>query len=154
MIHLAREAVTISRAVAGVSMAIRLSPSAYRGVTLRVTALREGRFQYEVRLLHRDPDLSVLLAEGCDRAPIEAQWREWVRFLRLPALAGRNEANDVEVNLGVLDLARRKPGLRRRGRATLSRRPRFLARRKVGVALAPWVHAHPRVLFPGSKCGR
>ncbi len=147
-----RETVTIRRAVAGVSMAIRLSASAYRGVSLRAQALRDGRFHYEVELMHRDPDLSVMLARGCDRAAIEARWRDWVRFLQLPALVGRNEAGDVEVNLDVSGLATRKPNLRRRGKATLSRRPRFLTRRKVGaVALAQGVHAGPRVLFPGSK---
>ena len=155
LIDVGRETVTIRRAVAGVSMAIRLSASAYRGVSLRAQALRDGRFHYEVKLLHRDPDLSVMLARGCDRAAIEARWREWVGFLRLPALVGRNEASDVEVNLDVSGLAGRKPSLRRRGGATLSRRPRFLRRRKVGsVALAPGVHADPRVLFPGSRSGR
>jgi hypothetical protein len=155
VIDVAREAVTIRRAVAGVSMAIRVSSSAYRGVSLRVAALRDGRFQYEVTLLHRDPDLSVSLAKGCDRATIEARWRDWVRFLRLPALVGRTDANDVEVSLGLSDPAGRKPSLRRRGRATLWRRPRFLTRRKVGgLALIPAIHADPRVLFPGSKLER
>jgi hypothetical protein len=136
-------------------MAIRVSSSAYRGVTLRVAALRDGRFHYEVKLLHRDPDLSVSLAKGCDRAAIEARWRDWVGFLRLPALVGRSDANDAEVGLGVSDLAGRKPSLRRRGAATRSRRPRFLTRRKVGgLALIPPIHADPRVLFPGSKFER
>ena len=85
--------------VAGVSMAIRIDPSAYRGVALRVAGLEDGRFHYEVKLLHRDPDLSVPLAEGEDVAAAEAQWREWVGFLGLPALVGRTASADVQVNI-------------------------------------------------------
>ena len=133
VIDVARDIVTIRRAVAGVPMAIRVPSSAYRGVGLRVAGLEEGRFRYEVRLLHRDPDLSVPLAEGGDGSQIEDAWRAWVAFLRLPALVERVEGALVEVNLDAVDLFRRRPCPRRRGRATLSRRPRFLRRRKVGA---------------------
>ena len=155
VIDVARESVTIRRAVAGVSMAIRIASSAYRGVTLRVNGLRDGRFHYEVKLLHRDPDLSVSLAEGENRAAVESEWREWVRFLRLPALVGRTEAADVEVNIDAVDISRRRPSPRRRGRSVTSRRPRFLTRRKVGAAApAPTVDSDPHVLFYGSKFDR
>ncbi len=119
-------------------MAIRIAPSAYRGVTLRVTGLQDGRFRYEVRLLHRDPDLSVSLAVGDDRVHVEGEWRKWVRFLRLPALVGRTETADVEVNVDGVDIARRRPTPRRRGRSMRSRRPRFLMRRKVGRGPGPF----------------
>jgi Family of unknown function (DUF6101) len=126
------EAVMIRRAVAGVPMAIRVVLSAYRGVTLRIAGLEGGRFHYEVKLLHRDPDLSVPLAEGEDEAAVEAQWREWVRFLGLPAFAGRTASADIQVNIDGVDLARRAPHGRGRGAATIVRRSRFLKRRKVG----------------------
>jgi len=134
VIDVDREAVVIRRAVAGVQMAIRVLSSAYRGVALRITRLEleEGRFHYEVKLLHRDPDLSVPLAEGEDKAAVEAQWREWVRFLGLPALAGRTATADMQVNIDGVDLARRVPAGRRRGGGTIARRSRFLRRRKVG----------------------
>ncbi len=155
VIDVACESITIRRAVAGVSMAIRIASSAYRGVTLRVKELRDGRFHYEVKLLHRDPDLSVSLAEGENRADIESEWREWVRFLRLPALVGRTEAADVEVNIDAVDISRRQPFPRRRGRSVPSRRPRFLTRRKVGAATAAaTVDLDPHVLFYGSKFDR
>jgi hypothetical protein len=155
VIDVARDGVVIHRSVAGVAMAIRVLSSAYRGVALRVTGLHEGRFRYEARLLHRDPDLSVPLAEGEDQETIETQWREWVRFLRLPALVGRTGTGDVEVNLDVTDMARRRPSPRRRGRALASRRGRFLLRRKVGGSLLDaTIHCDPRVLFPGSKSDR
>lgn len=134
VIDVGREGVTIRRAVAGVSMAIRIASSAYRGVTLRVTGLQDGRFHYEVKLLHRDPDLSVSLAAGDDRVLVEGEWQGWVRFLGLPALVGRTETADLEVNVDGVDIARRRPTPRRRARSMRSRRPRFLMRRKVGRA--------------------
>jgi hypothetical protein len=155
VIDVGRDAVVIRRSVAGVAMAIRVVSGAYRGVALRVTGLQDGSFRYEAKLLHRDPDLSVLLAEGEDQAAIEAEWREWVRFLRLPALVGRIETGDVEVNLDVTDMARRRPTPRRRGKAVAFRRARFLLRRKVGRSLlATTIHSDPLVLFPGSKIDR
>ena len=154
VIDVACDEVVIRRSVAGVAMAIRVVSSAYRGVALRVTGLHEGRFRYEARLLHRDPDLSVPLAEGEDQTAIEAVWREWVRFLRLPALVGRTGTGDIEVNLDVTDMARRRPSPRRRGKALASRRGRFLLRRKVGRRVDANIHSNPRVLFPGSKFER
>jgi hypothetical protein len=154
VIDLGPEAVVIRRAVKGVAMAIRVRPDAYRGVTLRLTGLSETGFRYEVRLLHRDPDLRVPLAEGEDRLAIEAQWRAWARFLRLPALVGRFETGDETANLAVVEIPRR-PWPRRRGKTVTARRARFLVRRKVGRSSpAPTIHCDPRVLFPGSKADR
>jgi len=64
IVEVAQGSVTIRRAVAGVAMTIRVSWDAYRGVALRIRALEGDRFRYEVRLVHRDPDLSVVLGEG------------------------------------------------------------------------------------------
>jgi hypothetical protein len=155
VVDLAREAVIIRRAVAGVPMAIRVASSAYRGVALQITGLEDGRFHYEVKLLHRDPDLSVPLDQGDDQAAAEAQWRDWVGFLGLPAFVGRTESGVVQVNIDGVDLARRLPSPRRRGRAVTSRRPRFLTRRKVGGAVpTEVVCADPRILSYGSKLDR
>lgn len=152
VVEVAREGVTIRRAVAGVPMAIRVAARAYRGVALRVAGLEAGRFHYEVRLTHRDPDLSVLLVEGEDLGAIEAQWRAWVSFLGLPALAGRTELADTPVNLDGVDLTRRTPYARRGGRALASRRPRFLNRRALGRLRATGiVKVEPAVLFYGSE---
>jgi hypothetical protein len=149
------EAVTIRRAVAGVSMAIRVASSAYRGVALRIVDLVDGRFRYEVRLAHRDPDLSVMLAQGEDLEAVEAKWREWIAFLKLPALAGRAESIDVSVNVDGVDLTRRTPNSRRRGSPLAARRPRFLRRRKVGRSQAARpADRDPVILFYGWRIDR
>jgi hypothetical protein len=155
VVDVARGSVVIRRVVAGVPMAIRVASAAYRGVALRISGFDDGRFHYEVKLLHRDPDLAVLLAEGGDEAAIAAQWREWVKFLGLPALVGRTELSDVQVNIDGVDLARRLPSPRRRGSAAARRRPRFLMRRKVGRPLCGAVLCPAScVLFDGSKLDR
>lgn len=131
-------------------MTIRLGLSAYRGVGLRIVGLEEGRFCYEVKLVHRDADLSVLLAEAKDEAVSTAQWREWVSFLGLQAFVERMASAEVQVNIDGVDLARRLPSARRRSGAGMARRPRFLCRRKVGRPVrAAAVGAGPRVPIDG-----
>jgi Family of unknown function (DUF6101) len=155
VIDVACGTVFIRRAVAGVAMTVRVPSSAYRGVALRIAALEDGRFHYEVKLAHSDPDLAVPLAEGHDQDAVEAEWRGWVRFLHLPALVGRAQGQDVEINTDATDIARRLPAARRRGRAPGARRPRFLARRKVGGAPLGVIAEDERApLFGGSKPDR
>jgi hypothetical protein len=132
VIDICREAVLIRRVFAGMAMAVRVETAAYRGVSLRIAGLDDGRFRYEVKLLHRDPDLSVELADGEDDAAGEAQWREWVGFLGLPALVGRTNSSDVRVNIAGVDLTSRTPTPRARGSSMARRRSCFLRRRKTG----------------------
>ncbi len=154
VIDVAREAVTIHRTVARVAMTIHVPATAYRGVALRLSGLSGGG-ACEVRLAHRDPDLCVLLTEGDDQAAIEARWRAWARFFGLPALVERIEAGALEASLEVVEIEPRRPRPRRGGKASTPRRPRFLARRKVGhPSFTATVQGNPRVLFPGSNIDR
>jgi len=155
VIDVARETIIIHRTVARVTMTIRVPAIAYRGVALRLTGLSGGGVRCDVRLAHRDPDLCVLLAGGDDQAAIVARWRAWVGFFGLPALVERIEAGALGASLEVVEDAQRCPRPRRGGKASTPRRPRFLARRKVGhPSFAATVHANPRVLFPGSNFDR
>lgn len=152
IVEVRRGSVTIRRAVAGVAMTIRVSSDAYRGVALRIRALEGDQFHYEVRLTHRDPDLSVVLGEGEDLAAMEAQWREWVAFLRLPALAGRADSVDAPVNLSRAALSSRAPNARGRG---VARRLRARNRRSSGCGAGPGpVERDPVVLFFGWRDDR
>jgi hypothetical protein len=150
VIDVASEAIVIHRSVAGVAMTIRVPSITYRGVALRLARLAGDRVRCEVRLEHRDPGLSVLLAEGEDQALIEGRWRDWVAFFRLPALVERIDAATQATSLEVAGLVRRRPCVRRGGKASTARRPRFLARRKVGLpSLDATVDANPCELLPG-----
>jgi uncharacterized protein DUF6101 len=155
VVLLARDRVVIARCVAGVFMHIAMPPEAYRGVVLRLKALEDGVFQYEVSLAHRDPDLSVTLQQASDDSEIRAEWRLWANFLGLPTLVEREDgcAEPDAPRLGGVAIAQAEP--RRRGKTITSRRPRFLTRRKTGSAgIANQPHQRTREIFPGSKPDR
>jgi hypothetical protein len=152
VVLLARDRVVIARSVAGVFMHIAMTPNDYRGVVLRLSALRDDGFHYEIRLAHRDPDLCVTLHEASDDSEIQAEWRLWARFLGLPTLVEREEgsAEPEGAHLGEIAIARIQA--RRRGKTITSRRPRFLTRRKTGRADPHRASlAGAREIFPGSK---
>jgi hypothetical protein len=131
-VRLDGDQVAINRVVAGISMRVTVPTSAYRGVALRVVDARDDGFAYEIRLVHADPDLSVALAETSDDSDIQAEWRLWARVLGLPALVERAEGCDEPDEQLLGRVAIRPSTPRRRGKTILSRRPRFLARRRLG----------------------
>src|SRR6202453_3153543 len=63
VVLVARDRVVIARSVAGIFMRILLTPSAYRGVLLRLVSLDEAGFHYEISLVHHDPDFGLLLPQ-------------------------------------------------------------------------------------------
>jgi len=154
VVLLARDRIVIARCVAGVFMHIAMPPEAYSGVVLRLRALEDGVFQYEVGLAHRDPDLSVTLQQAQDDSEIRAEWRLWANFLGLPTLVEREEGlpEPDAPRLGAVAITEGQP--RRRGKTITARRPRFLTRRKVGEASLARPCERTREMFPGSKLDR
>ncbi|MBV9245028.1 MAG: hypothetical protein JO366_09470 [Methylobacteriaceae bacterium] len=111
------ERVSIRRRYCGIDMRLAVPIAAYQGVTLARTSAADVT-GFEVRLSHRDPDLSVTLCLG-DQAEIVTKWRSWAQLLALPALVGPG-------------VRRQHQCVRRRGSPLSRRRPRFLIRCKVG----------------------
>ncbi len=148
-----KDRIAIARSVAGVFMRINLAPRAYRGVLLRLASLDDSGFHYEVHLLHRDPDLSVRLAETGDQAEAEDAWRCWARVFNLPTLVERVEGifEPGRPTIGALEAC--APVVRRRGRGLRLRRARFLTRRKVGRPELCIAVARERELFSGARPG-
>ena len=145
-IDISTERVTIRRTLKGIDMRLSLAVSAYRGVALCLRPNCEGRLIYQVRLVHRDSDLSVLLDEAVDDQEIIADWRLWARVLGRPALVER-EMGVFEAVTADPEAAERAGALTRRKRP-LKRRPRFLARRKVGAwPAAPACHGGEREII-------
>jgi hypothetical protein len=138
--------VTIRRRVAGVDMHVALALSAYQGVALCLVPGADEALVFQVRLVHPDTDLTVVLDEALDDRNIIADWRLWSRVLNLPAL--------VERSVGRYETAESTPehcdgdlALPRRRRAAKTR-PNFLARRKMGVRQdAPVVHEGEREII-------
>jgi len=132
VVLVARDRVVIARSVAGVFMQILLTPSAYRGILLRLVSLDDAGFHYEIHLAHQDPDFGVLLGQSDDEAEAHAEWDLWSRFLDLPTLVERVEGAYEAARPMIGEVVAGEPGPRRRGRGLGSRRARFLTRRKVG----------------------
>lgn len=129
-VRVTRSDILISRRFSGVDMMISVPVPAYDGVALDVVEGRDGAPCYRLSLAHRDRDLDVVLAETQDSGDAAANWKYWASYLGLPRLAAENgELAEVDVASGA------PVAYPRGGNAVLRRRrPRFLTRRKVGVA--------------------
>lgn len=150
-VSLSRDVVVIARRRQGVLMRIALAPQAFLGVLMRLVGLQEGAFRYEVRLAHRDPDLGVTLFSGDDRGDADRAWRGFARFIGAPALVERAEGELQEIVIA----GRPRPGNlpRRRAHGVGARRPRFLARRRVGDPALAIAVERERELFGAWRDG-
>ncbi len=126
LITLANDMIRIERVLKGVKMRIHIPAQAYCGVTLQIRTRQEGDV-YEVKLAHRDPELSVFLEASKDRQQAEDLRRQWMDFFVRP----EREKHLALVTSGDTKAIPSKP--RRRCMTTVAkRRPRRLARRKGG----------------------
>lgn len=121
--------ILVERPVGGLRCMVRMPISALEGVA--AAFLPGGP---AVRLVHRDPGLSLDVIEA-PSASVAIELRDRLaRSLRLPAMF-------VDADGVVFGATRRmgrivagQPGPRRGGRPALARRPRFLKRRAIGEA--------------------
>jgi hypothetical protein len=132
-----RDRVTIDRNFRGIAMRLSIPVESYQGVCVALRSGRSGGTSYQIRLAHRDAELSVPLAEAADDREIWADWRSWARFFNLPALIERNDG---------LAVWGRSPGLASTKRRLKRRRAPFLARRFAAPRLAGIVHCDPEII--------
>ncbi|MEY9880022.1 hypothetical protein ABIA43_001556 [Bradyrhizobium sp. USDA 328] len=126
-IELHRERVVLRRAVRGMQMAINVRVADFTGV-----ALRGNDDAQTLVLVHRDPSLSIPLLVGADADEIAQAWAVWSELFALPQL----------------DEGARKPApRRRRANAIRARRPKFLMRRRTGMARELPVHHDEREII-------
>ena len=87
-------------------------------------------------LRHRDPQLCLPLLVDDGMEDIVADWRAWSHYLGLPMVLVDADGTVRPVNrlLGRLQISDAMP--RRMPASVTSRRPRFLARRKMGRSFA------------------
>ena len=140
-VSLGRERVTIDRSYRGIAMRLSVPVSAYRGVSVGVRTGEHGGFVYELRLAHRDPDLSVLLDEALDESRIWAEWRASAGFFGLPALIERGDGLETwGVATASSDCHGRRPKRRLR--------PGIVARRAVRPEALATVHREDEIIAP------
>jgi len=124
-VTVARDLVQIERTVSGMKMRIHVPMEAYVGVTLRpVTS--GNTTTYDVKLVHRDAELSVLLESLNDEAAAKALWLQWADYL------GRTALDNGMTSQAVADTLRPQQPRRRCMTAVDKRRPRRALRRKPG----------------------
>jgi hypothetical protein len=126
-VELHRERVVLHRAVKGMRMAINVRVSDFTGVALR------GHDEAQTLVLvHRDPSLSVPLLISADGDELAEAWAVWSDLFALPQL----------------DEGAREPAARRRRcNAIRARRPKFLMRRRTGIARELSVHREEREII-------
>jgi hypothetical protein len=108
-------------------MAINVRVSDFTGV-----ALRGNDEAQTLVLVHRDPSLSVPLLISADGDGLAEAWAVWSELFALPQL----------------DEGARKPAARRRRcNAIRARRPKFLMRRRAGIARELSVHREEREII-------
>ncbi len=126
-VEIGSEWITIRRDICGIASRVNVPTQSYRGITLR--AARDGQ-PFELALTHMDANLEVVIARTADDSELIALWRSYGRMLSLPLLA-----EDARGRLQAIEPRGDHPPFpRRHGSPLKNRRPRFLARRKVGGA--------------------
>ncbi len=115
-----------------IPVTVVLPANAFRGVAARAIEDETGEVTVTLELLHNDPMLSVPLLVASNLDDVAADWRAWAEAYRLPMLLVEADgvARTLEESIGQVKTAPVKE--RRKGRASIKRRPRFLARRKIG----------------------
>jgi len=115
-----------------IPVTVVLPANAFRGVAARAIEDETGDVTVTLELLHNDPMLSVPLLVASDLDDVAADWRAWADAYRLPMLLVEADgvARTLEETIGHVKAAPVKE--RRKGRISTTRRPRFLARRKMG----------------------
>jgi len=119
----------------GIPLVLRFPPEAFQGVCVDVTADPDTlETIVTLSLRHKDPQLSVPLATYADLDDVVADWLAWARVFGLPRLMAEPDGRltVIDRRLGAVEV---RPTAPRRRRSVLAkRRPRFLARRKTGIA--------------------
>ena len=147
-IHLDRNTVIVTRRHNGRRNQIFLKLRDFRGVAARVRpAAVAGAIEVTLELMHAEPSLSLVLMEASDLDDVVADWQAWARRLALPLLMIEPDGTLSEVAGSPNRISVGRPGPRRRSSVLRGRRPRFLVRRKAGIAGMMPVHVGEREII-------
>jgi hypothetical protein len=125
--------VIVKRSLSGLPLTLSLPFSAFEGVSVRIEPDGEDGLLARVELRHSDPDLSIPLVVTRHMEEAAEDWQGWARRLGLPMLL--IERDGVAEPVGpATSLPTGEPVPRRRHASLVERRPRFNARRKMGVS--------------------
>lgn len=116
----------------GLPVSMLLPANVFRGVAARAIEDELGDVTVTLELLHDDHSLSVPLLVAEDLDDIAADWRAWAEAYKLPMLLIEADGVARTLEESADQIRQDKAQERRRPSLTTARRPRFLARRKMG----------------------
>ena len=119
-------------AMSGLPLNIALPSRAFRGVAARAMELGPDTAMVTLELLHEDEALCVPLRVGHDLAAIARDWQLWAEILKLPMMIIDADGVAREIGESARLVLNGTSHERRHNAFFAQRRPRFLARRRLG----------------------
>lgn len=111
---------------------IALPNQSFRGVAARAMETGPESSLITLELLHEDESLCVPLRVGHELAEIAKDWQLWSELLSLPMMIVDNDGVARSLEDSARTVAMNGPHDRRHHSMFAERRPRFLARRRLG----------------------
>ncbi|MEN0000697.1 MAG: DUF6101 family protein [Pseudomonadota bacterium] len=130
--------------LSGLPINIALPNNAFRGVAARAVETGPETAIVSLELLHEDEDLCVPLRVGYDLGAIVKDWQLWAEVLRLPMIIIDSDGVARTLDESAARVITGKSNARRHHAMFADRRPRFLARRRMG-------HLGVRVIVEGDE---
>ncbi|MEO0543408.1 MAG: DUF6101 family protein [Pseudomonadota bacterium] len=116
----------------GLPLNIALPSRAFRGVAARAVETGPESAIVTLELLHEDENLSVPLRVGYDLGAVVKDWQLWSEVLDLPMMIVDSDGVARTLDESAAKVITGKSNARRHHAMFANRRPRFLARRRMG----------------------
>lgn len=119
--------------VSGLPLNIALPVNVFDGVAARAVYTGPDSVLVTLELMHHDPELCVPLFVGQDLEGIARDWQQWSDMLGLPMLIVDEDGVVRTLDESARHVIKDKSHPRRHHAMFADRRPRFLARRRMGT---------------------
>ena len=119
--------------MSGLPLNIALPVNVFKGVAARAMDTGPESILVTLELMHHDPELCVPLFVGHDLEGIASDWQSWSDLLGLPMLIADEDGIVRTLDDSVRNVIKDKSHPRRHHAMFAERRPRFLARRRLGT---------------------
>lgn len=119
----------------GVEIKVKVPVTEYYGVAVSTRINEEGVLSSAIELVHEDAELNYRVFEEEGNTDVVAEWQNWGRKLRLPLFIRTGDGELMAYSQQVDGVMLGKSNIRRKTANEANRRPRFLNRRKQGIAL-------------------
>lgn len=119
----------------GVTIKVKVPVAEYYGVAVSTRINEEGVLSSSIELVHDDDELNYKVFEEVGNTDVVAEWQNWGRKLRLPLFIRSGDGELMAYSQQVDGVMLGNSNIRRKTANEANRRPRFLNRRKPGIAL-------------------